>query len=85
MLRLFCVIVVHCTKKNNTSSIMSQTMELWNVVEMFPNSQLDKNLLILMKSLQCTIQSIETFSGMYGILRKIDEIKYCPDSMGQLC
>ena len=63
---------------------MSKTVQLWKV-EVLPGSKFDKNIFIFMKSAQCIIQSVETFGGMHGILRQVDEIKKCPYGTSQAC
>src|ERR1700761_6801408 len=50
--RLLCIIIVCGTEKCDGSGIVDETMELGDAVEMFPDSKIDQNVLLLMKSTQ---------------------------------
>jgi hypothetical protein len=82
--RLFSIIVIRGAKKCDRSGVMEEAME-FGKVEVFPDSKVNKNTLVLVKSAQSSIHCSETFCGVHWILRKVDKIKECPHNTGQAC
>ena len=70
---LLGVIVVHRPKKRDQLAVMDKTME-FREVEMFPNFQVNKDILVLVKPTQHSVQRIESFRGVQRVLRKIDKV-----------
>ena len=56
-------------------------MELQKL-ELFPDSKLNKNIFILVKSAQGSAHCIEACYSVYRILGKVNEIKKCTHNAG---
>lgn len=82
VLRLLSIVVICSAKKSNGLGVMQETMELGNL-EVPPDSKLDKNVLILVKSAQRIIHRFEAFCAVHCILSKIEKIKERPQKTGQ--
>ena len=52
--------------------------------EVFPNSKLNKNVFVFVKSGQSSIHCFETLSGVHGKLRKVEKIEWTPHNTGVL-
>jgi hypothetical protein len=81
---LLGIIVVHSAEQCDGSCVMDEAMDLGNVVEMVPDSKIDKNIFVLMELVQHCIHCLETFCCMHRILRKINKIKECSHKAHQV-
>lgn len=68
----------------NKLSIVLAEMQL-REVEIRPDAEVDKNLLVFMKACESVVKGIKGLRTMYGILGKIDKVEHSPHGSDKAC